>query len=128
LTESIRKEELLKEEESWQNQRKEHLKKVQEDIDEIESRNYSVTDLCDYLFEKHPPRHNKDYQQKKPSFKDDTSAANKKANKKSLQKLVTLYHPDRINKESHGMEYFVLCEEITKILNGLYTIEKGVSD
>jgi curved DNA-binding protein CbpA len=55
-------------------------------------------------------------------------AENKTSNRKALQKLVILYHPDRINKEIHGIEYFVLCEEIVKILNKLYTIEKGISD
>jgi hypothetical protein len=63
LIENIRSQELLKEEQSWQNQRIEHLKKVQTDIDEIEQRkNSKLTELCDYLFEKHPPRHHKDYQ------------------------------------------------------------------
>jgi curved DNA-binding protein CbpA len=67
-------------------------------------------------------------QGKKPEFKDERLAENKTSNRKALQKLVILYHPDRIDKEKHGVEYFVLCEEIDKILSKLYTIEKDISD
>ncbi len=33
---------------------------------------------------------------------------------------MTMYHPDRVGKEKHGLKYFVLMEEIAKTLSKIY--------
>ena len=33
--------------------------------------------------------------------------------KKTMTRLVTVYHPDKLDKEVHGEKYYVLCEQIT---------------
>ena len=49
---------------------------------------------------------------------------NKEEMKKAFLKAVTHYHPDKkCNKES-GIEWLVLCEEITKRLNEYYEVVK----
>ena len=49
----------------------------------------------------------------------------KDAMKKAIRNAVASYHPDKqVNKES-GIEWHVLCEEITKHLNNLYEYFKG---
>ena len=40
--------------------------------------------------------------------------------KKVLMRMVTYYHPDKIQKEQHGMKYYVLAEEINKVLSMRY--------
>ena len=40
--------------------------------------------------------------------------------KKTMMKLVTIYHPDRVDKTVHSNKYHVLCEEITKDLTNRY--------
>ena len=51
---------------------------------------------------------------------------NKDAMKKAVRNAVASYHPDKqVNKES-GIEWHVLCEEITKHLNNLYEHYKGM--
>ena len=117
MTQKIRDEEIRAEESKWENERKKHLEKVQEDVKEIAAReDGDLKDLCEYIFEKHPPKHIAEFKSKKPDFTD----MGYNTGKRPLQKMVTLYHPDRVDMAKNGAEYFVLCEEITKVLNKRY--------
>lgn len=40
---------------------------------------------------------------------------------KAIKPIVRHYHPDRYDKNSVGLETNVLCEEITKMANQLYS-------
>ena len=44
--------------------------------------------------------------------------------KKALLTAIHHYHPDKQDKEKHGMKWAVLCEEITKLLNAHYETRK----
>ena len=88
------------------------------DVDKIAAKEHDMLrDLCEYIFEKYPPKHISGFESRKPDF---SLMAPPLSGNRPLQKMVTLYHPDRVDKDKHGMEYFVLCEEITKILNRRY--------
>ena len=118
MTQKIRDEEIRAENSKWENQRKKYLKKVQEDVDKIAAHEHDLLkELCEFIFEKYPPKHITGYESRKPDF---ALMNPPHSGKRPLQKMVTLYHPDRVDREKHGMEYFVLCEEITKILNRQY--------
>ena len=45
--------------------------------------------------------------------------------KRRLQRAIHCYHPDSQDKEKHGMEWFVMAEEITKVLTEKYNVMKG---
>ena len=49
----------------------------------------------------------------------------RKAMKKAIMKAITVYHTDKAGNKRKGMEWQVLCEEITKQLNGFYENFKG---
>jgi hypothetical protein len=42
-----------------------------------------------------------------------------------MQKLVYFYHTDRVSKGDHGLKYYVLCEEIVKVVTNRYNRMKG---
>ena len=97
---------------------------LSKDVNKIATKDLGMLrDLCEYIFEKYPPKHISEYESRKPDFSLMDPPL---SGKRPLQKMVTLYHPDRVDKDKHGMEYFVLCEEITKILNRRYNNIKQV--
>ena len=70
-----------------------------------------------HLYAKVPPKNGAVLE---PSLSRDS----KEQMKKAFLKAVTHYHPDKkCNKES-GIEWRVLCEEITKRLNEYYEVVK----
>ena len=71
---------------------------------------------------KFPPKHRPDGLTKLGDCPDDDD----EAKKKFLQRLVTLYHPDRVDKDKHGEKYVCLCEEISKHLTAKYNVAKGI--
>ena len=122
MMQKIRDEEIRAENSKWENQRKKYLEKVQEDVDKITKLEYGkLGDLCEFIFKNYPPKHISNFETKAPDF---ATMNLPHQGKKPLQKIVTLYHPDRVDKEKYGMEYFVLCEEIAKILNRRYNCIK----
>ncbi|CAG0896400.1 unnamed protein product [Darwinula stevensoni] len=70
--------------------------------------------LLRHVYSKHPP--------KKGKLKDPLDASTLK---KRLKKALVHYHPDKNTVTEHGMEWFVLCEEIYKYLSVKYTIQKA---
>jgi hypothetical protein len=66
--------------------------------------------LLDYVYKKHPP--------KVPSYTKGEELDKTGTSKKRLMKAILFYHPDK--QVLFGMEWKVLCEEITKYLNFNY--------
>jgi len=61
------------------------------------------------------------YPPKNPEHKlDNKDLGNRDKMKKTLLRALLHYHPDKQDKEQHGKKWVVLCEEVTKLLNGRY--------
>jgi len=77
----------------------------------------SEAGLLRHIYKTYPP--------KNPKHKLDDKDLNEYRNKKkALLTAIQHYHPDKQDKEKHGMRWAVLCEEITKLLNRRYETEK----
>nr|XP_054751368.1 uncharacterized protein LOC129257136 [Lytechinus pictus] len=92
------------------------LKEMKEDVDKLSK---MAAEMCNVDFIKEiyktwPPR--------APGAKLDE----KLATKKLLLKAISHYHPDKVDKEVHGNNWFYFSEEITKHLNIKYANHKGV--
>jgi len=87
-------------------------------IEKPASKGAKAVALVNHIFEKHPPT-KKDV--KKIDLTDKIS--DDEAMKRGLLTVVTYYHPDK--NKNHGIEWFVLCEEICKSLNEYYSFFKG---
>ncbi len=71
-----------------------------------------------YIYQTFPP---KETTSKPPPEKDvKKMAKGSKELKKVFQKAVLHYHPDKQDAEKHGKKWEVLCDEITKMLTGVY--------
>ena len=73
--------------------------------------------FIDFLFENFPIKHKKVV--KKPEVVEGCE-------KKACIMLSALYHPDKVNMETHGEKYKVMCEEISKKINKRLGCMKGV--
>jgi len=71
-----------------------------------------------YIYKTYPP--------KNPEHKLDNKDLDEHANvKKALLRAIHHYHPDKQDKEGEDCKkWAVLCEEITKLLNGRYETHK----
>jgi len=107
------------EDELWQNKRKVFMEQLSDEVKELvlhegdTDRQFLV-----FLFAKFPPKHRQEVEWKHlvPEGEDDGLSM-----KKTMMKLVTIYHPDRVDKTVHSGKYHVLCEEITKELTNRYS-------
>ena len=113
-----------KEDNEWQNRRKVALGKLTKELELLtEFGKKGNKGFVEAIFATFPPKHRADEGWKKvvpEDLEDDGSGW-----KNVLRKLVTIYHPDRVDKEKHGEEYHVLCEEITTELSRRYSNLKG---
>ena len=90
----------------------EKLKGALEELERVEKEE-NIYDFLHYLFEKYPPKMK---QWKKPK------QINRETGKKVFRWACVWYHPDKNQK--WGMEWEVLCEEISKIVSKKYSIFK----
>ena len=69
--------------------------------------------LLEHIYKAHPPKNDKSF----PAGldRDDDSCL-----KKACLLAVTVYHPDKAHNKTAGIEWYILCEEIVKELNGFY--------
>ena len=74
-----------------------------------------------HVYEKHPSKSNKQ------RSVNDVDKNDREAVMKALRDCVTDYHVDRKFNKLAGIEWIVLCEEITKELNQLYGDLKELS-
>ncbi|XP_071949479.1 uncharacterized protein [Antedon mediterranea] len=105
---------------AWMKEREETVEKLKEKINKFKNieDNY---ECMKYIYDNHPPKIKK---HKLP--KQDPSKMEQSQIKKLLQKAIVHYHPDRNSKEKHGIEWYVLCEEISKVFTDKYNRMKGV--
>jgi hypothetical protein len=89
-------------------------------VSSFEGRNYSAYALLVHLYAKHPPKC-ENFSFEANSLDRDVSEDVKKA----VLKATTYYHPDRKSNKTAGIEWLILCEEITKTLNNVYCRWKG---
>jgi len=111
-----------KEDELWQNQRKVFMDQLSEEVKELKSHEEDTNrQFLVFLFGKFPPKHRQESEWKHLVPKDEDDGMSMK---KRMMKLVTIYHPDRVDKTVHSSKYHVLCEEITKELTNRYNMLK----
>jgi len=107
------------EDELWQNQRKVFMDQLSDETKTLELHKCdSDSEFLVFLFAKFPPKHRPegDWKHLLPKEGEDDMGTWKK----TMMKLVTIYHPDRVDKTVHSSKYHVLCEEITKELTNRY--------
>jgi hypothetical protein len=88
-------------------------------IEKNESQRFRVRNLLQHIYEVHPPKNGEAH----PAELDIDSNGQVK---KALLRAVTHYHTDKRFNNAHGLEWRVLCEEICKEINVLYTYFKGM--
>jgi len=111
--EKYQKEIVQREEIKWQEERKPFIEKLKPELDGLQKafeKGYVM--LLKHVYSKHPP--------KNPEHTLTDEGKTKKAVKMALMH----YHTDRLSKEE-DMKWYVLCEEICKLLSQKYEQLKG---
>lgn len=105
-----------KEDQDWGNSRKQYVIELQEELELLGTyRNVDNRSLVTFLFERMPPKHRPESQWK------HLLAEGENGWKKPLMKLLTIYHPDKVNNSDKSLhKYRVLCEEICKEIGKRY--------
>jgi hypothetical protein len=94
---------------------KPELTALETSVKSFEGRDYSAHAILTHIHAKHPPKAEKCTFDSAKLDKDVTEDV-----KKAVLKALTYYHPDRTYNKSAGIEWLILCEEITKVLNNAY--------
>lgn len=100
-------------------ERQQYIKELEAELKDINAANVGsgAEGLLRHLYKAYPP--------KNPEHKlNDEGLAERPKMKKALLTAIQHYHPDKQDKEQHGRKWAVLCEEITKLLNGRYELYK----
>jgi len=95
---------------------KPELTAIETAVKSFKGRDYSAHAILIHIHAKHPP--------KSENCEFDGTKLDKDVSddvQKAVLKAVTYYHPDRKYNKSAGIEWLVLCEEITKVLNNAYS-------
>jgi len=102
----------------WQKEREKYIKELEAELKDLKEANIgSAAGLLRHIYKTYPP--------KNPEHKlDDKDLDNSTKMKKAVLTAIQHYHPDKQDKEKHGRKWAVLCEEITKLLNGRYETYK----
>ena len=109
-----------KENNEWQKRRKDALGKLTKEMKQLEDfSKKSNRGFVEALFATFPPKHraNEEWRKVLPENDEEDDDVWKNV----FRKLVTIYHPDKVDKASQGEEYHVLCEEITSELSRRYS-------
>lgn len=80
---------------------------------------YRFYALLQHVYKEHPPKNGK-------VFPTDLDRDDDDALKKACLAAVTHYHTDKVHNKSSGVEWYILCEEIVKELNGYFEYFKGI--
>ena len=91
-------------------------------IAEFQGRDYKAFAFLSHIYQTHVPKDNTINIPVllKALNRDDTEVM-----KKAVLKAVSHYYQDKPRNKEQGMDWFVLCEEIVKRLNNLYSRYKG---
>lgn len=125
LLEKIREKKVLYDQEKLEKERAPTLLKIKPLLDAMEEVMKDVkgkTDRCylflKHIYSKHPPKNGK-------TLKDDLDKNSDKDVNKACMQAVTDYHTDKKFNKEHGIEWYVLTEEIVKKLNDFRSYFKG---
>jgi len=109
------------EDELWQNKRKVFMDQLTEELKTLELHKCdSNQEFLIFLFAKFPPKHRAESEWRHLLPQKEVNDYDSGTWKKTMMKLVTIYHPDRVDRAVHSDKYHVLCEEITKELTNRY--------
>ena len=75
---------------------------------------FQVVPLLEFIYKTWPPK------KKENKLNKDVKGDKKVKNAKMLRQALLHYHPDKQTKEGEGLRWFIMCEEICKILNEKY--------
>mmetsp|Transcript_26450 Transcript_26450/g.70736 ORF Transcript_26450/g.70736 Transcript_26450/m.70736 type:complete len:409 (-) Transcript_26450:135-1361(-) len=125
--ETIRQEQIAFDLKQVQEQREPTLEKLKPQLDALtsaimknEARRPRALNLLKHIYATHPPKAEGAELQAGLEYDDNAKM------KKALLKAATHYHPDKPINKSSGIEWFVLCEEITKHINDYHGHYKGL--
>ena len=94
------------------------MKEIEEDMKLVKAeRGKGKVELLRYIYEIYPPRWKEDCTLP-DTLPDEKAEASEW--KPIFKAAVIHYHPDKTNVETDGKRWKVLCEEISKILTGIY--------
>jgi len=104
-----------------QKEREKYIKELAAELKDLKEANTGdgfpgIKCLLRHLYKTYPP--------KNPEHKLDDEELDDQKLKKALLKSILHYHPDKQDTDTHGRKWAVLCEEITKLLNGRYEMCK----
>jgi len=102
-----------------QKEREGYLKELEAELKDLKEANVGceATGLLRHVYKTYPP--------KNPEHKlNDEGLDDRAKMKKALLTAIHHYHPDKQDTEQYGRKWAVLCEEITKLLNGRYECHK----
>jgi len=121
LLKEIQEQVQKKEDEEWNNKRKVVMEEIKEELAKLKAHEKDTDQaLVDFLFSELPPRHRPEKEWR--PLQEETEG---KDWKKVMARLVSVYHPDRVDKAKYDDKYHVLCEEVCKELTKRYTVYKG---
>lgn len=119
ILERYQKETVAAEEEKWNKEREEIVKELEKELKGIDKADQKDSqEFLRYVYRVFPPK-NKDHKLE-ASVKRKGQHVEHDVLKKTLQKAIIHYHPDKVDTEQHGKVWKVLCEEITKRLTCRY--------
>lgn len=102
------KETVQREEDAWQKEKAPYLEKLKPELEGLSKAfKEGYVALLKYVYSKHPPKNSKHV------LIDDGKT------KKAVKFAILHYHPDKLNKKE-DTKWYVLCEEITKMLSQKY--------
>jgi len=104
---------VISDERCRQLERDKYIKELEAELRDLREANIGneAQGFLRHLYRTYPP--------KNPEHKLDEKDLPDKL-KKTLLTALLHYHPDKQDKEQHGKKWVVLCEEITKLLNGRF--------
>jgi len=99
-------------------ERDKYIKELEAELKDLKEANIGApVGLLRHIYKTYPPKNTE-------HKLDDTDLDKASKLKKVLLTAIQHYHPDKQDKEEHGRKWAVLCEEITKLLNGRYETYK----
>jgi len=117
--EAIRKEQLAFDLKKVQEQRQPTLDALKPQLDALKAaiaksgaKRPQALNLLKHIYSSHPPK-----VEGGAELKTGLDYENNSEMKKALLKAAVHYHPDKPINKSSGMEWYVMCEEITKLVN-----------
>lgn len=121
--ERYQQEAVARDERAYQKEKEEALKDFKHDLAKLEKKDaeedgYPTAEFLKFLYATFPPKN------KRHKLRDDVDKLEGSALKKTYQKAILHYHPDRQEKYGKGWKFF--CDEVTKKLNKRHDCMKGV--